>query len=283
MVLGSTLLYAVHTALTKRHMGEVDLLNFFFYRLLLTSAILALVVGARGELPSKWSGAADNSAGRHRRRRHQPLSLLLGAPTSRHEHSTRWLWRPARWRRSSGRSSFSTFPHRPAAARRRRNSGRCLPCRRRARLATSAAAAPALLLDAQKGSRVGVCNNLSAELGQGWQESHIFARKIERCLPGLPSVGNQTGAEIDAKVGRAAVTAVFHLSDIPELVNDRPHDQALTPQQLLLQNHESVLQWSCQPACSATGGAAAINLPILLIERLSLLVNCCWPASIPPA
>ena len=50
MVLGSTLLYAVHTALTKRHMGEVDLLNFFFYRLLLTSAILALVVGARGEL-----------------------------------------------------------------------------------------------------------------------------------------------------------------------------------------------------------------------------------------
>ena len=50
MVLGSTLLYAVHTALTKRHMGEVDLLNFFFYRLLLSSAILALVVGARGEL-----------------------------------------------------------------------------------------------------------------------------------------------------------------------------------------------------------------------------------------
>ena len=50
MVLGSTLLYALHTALTKRHMGEVDLLNFFFYRLLLTSAILALVVGARGEL-----------------------------------------------------------------------------------------------------------------------------------------------------------------------------------------------------------------------------------------
>ena len=50
MVLGSTLLYALHTALTKRHMGEVDLLNFFFYRLLLSSAILALVVGARGEL-----------------------------------------------------------------------------------------------------------------------------------------------------------------------------------------------------------------------------------------
>ena len=50
MVLGGALLYALHTALTKRNMGEVDLLNFFFYRLLLTAAILALVNGARGDL-----------------------------------------------------------------------------------------------------------------------------------------------------------------------------------------------------------------------------------------
>ena len=50
MVLGSTFLYALHTALTKRSMGEVDLLNFFFYRLLLTAAILALVNLARGDL-----------------------------------------------------------------------------------------------------------------------------------------------------------------------------------------------------------------------------------------
>ena len=50
MVLCSTFIYALHTALTKRNMGEVDLLNFFFYRLLLTAVILALVNGARGNL-----------------------------------------------------------------------------------------------------------------------------------------------------------------------------------------------------------------------------------------
>ena len=50
MVLASTFFYALHTALTKRNMGDVDLLSFFFYRLLLTAAILALVNGARGNL-----------------------------------------------------------------------------------------------------------------------------------------------------------------------------------------------------------------------------------------
>ncbi len=50
MVLGSTFLYALHTALTKKHMGEVDLLNFFFYRLLLTATVLVLIIGVRGEL-----------------------------------------------------------------------------------------------------------------------------------------------------------------------------------------------------------------------------------------
>ncbi|MCY4117939.1 MAG: DMT family transporter [Caldilineaceae bacterium] len=54
MVLASTFLYALHTALTKRYTGEVDLLCFFFYRLLLTAAILALANGVRGNfaLPS---------------------------------------------------------------------------------------------------------------------------------------------------------------------------------------------------------------------------------------
>lgn len=36
----------------------------------------------------------------------------------------------------------------------------------------------------------------------------------------LPSVGNQTGDEIDEKVGDAAVAGVFNLGDILELVND---------------------------------------------------------------
>ncbi len=50
MVLCSTFIYALHTALTKRNMGEVDLLNFFFYRLLLTAVILAMINSARGAL-----------------------------------------------------------------------------------------------------------------------------------------------------------------------------------------------------------------------------------------
>lgn len=54
MILISTFIYALHAALTKRNMGEVDLLNFFFYRLLLTAAFLALFNLARGNfaLPS---------------------------------------------------------------------------------------------------------------------------------------------------------------------------------------------------------------------------------------
>ncbi|MXX25604.1 MAG: DMT family transporter [Caldilineaceae bacterium SB0668_bin_21] len=54
MILFSTFIYALHAALTKRNMGEVDLLNFFFYRLLLTAAFLALFNLARGNfaLPS---------------------------------------------------------------------------------------------------------------------------------------------------------------------------------------------------------------------------------------
>ena len=86
-----------------------------------------------------------------------------------------------------------------------------------------------------------------------------------------PVYAIQAGAEIDAKVGRAAVTAVFHLSDIPELVNDGPHDQALTPQRLLFQNDESVLQWSCQSACSATGG-----LPPSICLSSSSSASLCW-------
>lgn len=50
MVLAATFLYALHAALTKRYMGGVDLLNFFFYRMLLTAAMLVLITGVRGEL-----------------------------------------------------------------------------------------------------------------------------------------------------------------------------------------------------------------------------------------
>lgn len=52
LVVASTFLYALHAALTKRFRGELDLLNFFFYRLLATSFFLALL--ALGSRPSVW-------------------------------------------------------------------------------------------------------------------------------------------------------------------------------------------------------------------------------------
>ena len=39
--------------------------------------------------------------------------------------------------------------------------------------------------------------NLSSELYKGRAEGHIVVREMERLLLGLPSVGNQTGNEID--------------------------------------------------------------------------------------
>ena len=48
MVLGSTVMYALHAALVKRYGGEMDLLNFFFFRLLCTTGFLILfTVGRR--------------------------------------------------------------------------------------------------------------------------------------------------------------------------------------------------------------------------------------------
>ncbi len=64
---------------------------------------------------------------------------------------------------------------------------------------------------------------------------------MERWLLGLPSVGNQTGDEIDEKVGRAAVPGVFHLGDILASVKDGPDDETFTRQQLVFKNDESIL------------------------------------------
>ena len=57
--------------------------------------------------------------------------------------------------------------------------------------------------------------NLNSELEKGRAESHIVVREMERLLLGLPSVGNQTGDEIDDKVGRAPMTGVFNLCRVP--------------------------------------------------------------------
>ena len=57
----------------------------------------------------------------------------------------------------------------------------------------------------------------------------------------MPSVSNQTGDEIDEKVGGAAVSGVFNLGDILELVNDGLNDETLAYQQLVLEKDESIL------------------------------------------
>jgi drug/metabolite transporter (DMT)-like permease len=48
LILGSTFMYALHTALVKRYGGGMDFVNFFFFRLFATTAVLfAIAAGAR--------------------------------------------------------------------------------------------------------------------------------------------------------------------------------------------------------------------------------------------
>ena len=58
LVLGSTFLYAVHAAIVKRYAGRMAFVDFFFYRLLCSSAFLLLFASVRGALilptPTAW-------------------------------------------------------------------------------------------------------------------------------------------------------------------------------------------------------------------------------------
>jgi O-acetylserine/cysteine efflux transporter len=59
LIVFSTLIYSSHTALTKRYGGGMDMLNFFFYRLLLTSVVLFAIAAIQGQLalpatPTAW-------------------------------------------------------------------------------------------------------------------------------------------------------------------------------------------------------------------------------------
>ena len=56
----------------------------------------------------------------------------------------------------------------------------------------------------------------------------------------MPSVGDQAGDKIDDKVSRAAVTRVFNLRDILELVSDGLNHEPLTREQLVIENDESI-------------------------------------------
>ncbi len=50
MVLSSSLMYAAHAAIVKRYGGEMDFLNFFFFRILLTSFFLGVFGAVQGQL-----------------------------------------------------------------------------------------------------------------------------------------------------------------------------------------------------------------------------------------
>ncbi|MDH5508350.1 MAG: DMT family transporter [Anaerolineae bacterium] len=58
IVLGSAMLYSLHTAIAKRYGGDIDFVNFFFFRLLITSAFLLVFSVSRGALlwpsPTAW-------------------------------------------------------------------------------------------------------------------------------------------------------------------------------------------------------------------------------------
>ena len=58
LVIGSSLMYALHAALSKRFAGDIGLVSFFFFRLLFTTGVLFAIAATRGVLvwpePSVW-------------------------------------------------------------------------------------------------------------------------------------------------------------------------------------------------------------------------------------
>jgi drug/metabolite transporter (DMT)-like permease len=59
LVLGSAFMYAIHAALAKRYGGEIEFLDFFFFRLLCTTGVLFLFALGRQALvwpgPTAWA------------------------------------------------------------------------------------------------------------------------------------------------------------------------------------------------------------------------------------
>jgi drug/metabolite transporter (DMT)-like permease len=58
LVLGSSFMYALHAAIVKRHGGQLEFRNFFFWRVASTTGFLLLFTAARGQLvwpePRAW-------------------------------------------------------------------------------------------------------------------------------------------------------------------------------------------------------------------------------------
>lgn len=47
MILAGTIMYALHTAIVKRYGGQIDFLNFFFFRIFSTTAVLFFIAAGR--------------------------------------------------------------------------------------------------------------------------------------------------------------------------------------------------------------------------------------------
>ena len=57
LILVATLMYASHTAIVKRFSAQIDFVNFFFFRLFATTAVLLVVAAGRGVLVWPHAGA----------------------------------------------------------------------------------------------------------------------------------------------------------------------------------------------------------------------------------
>lgn len=57
VIVGSTFLYALHSAIVKRYGGAMPFLDFFFFRLAATSAVLLVLAAGQGVLA--WPAAGD--------------------------------------------------------------------------------------------------------------------------------------------------------------------------------------------------------------------------------
>ena len=69
---------------------------------------------------------------------------------------------------------------------------------------------------------------------------------MERGLLGQVTIGGQSCQEMDEEVERAAVTRVFNLADILELIVDRLDQSPLAEQEVVCQGEQPVLHGLAQ-------------------------------------
>jgi hypothetical protein len=73
-----------------------------------------------------------------------------------------------------------------------------------------------------------------------------IANQMERGFLGLVRVSNQATEQVDTEIGKAAMTGVFNLGNVFQLVDDGFHDGALTLEQLISHLHQAILHGGFQ-------------------------------------